>query len=70
MINHFGEGLIRARRADFKCNGIKVCQYIDPKLLEGFEGWERDDSEMAPFWELELAENEAESSDLDGPLSR
>lgn len=70
VIDIFGKGKVRARRADFKCEGIKVCEYIDPKLLDGFEGWERDDSEMAPFWQQELQGNEDEFADPDGALSR
>ena len=70
VINHFGEGGVLCRRAQYRYNGIKVCEYLNRELLDGFERWGRDDSEMEPFWQPELEGNEQEFSDPNGPLSR
>jgi hypothetical protein len=48
--NIFGEELVRARRAELTCNGIKLCTFTDRTLLEGFEGWERNSEEMKNFF--------------------
>jgi hypothetical protein len=68
--NIFGEELVRARRAELTCNGIKLCTFTDRTLLEGFEGWERNSGEMKDFSALELQANEDECRLTEGPLAR
>ena len=70
MAGLLGEDKVWCRRAEFACNGIKTCEFINENLLGGFEGWEVDAEEMEPFWSGELDANEEEASNVDAPLAR
>jgi hypothetical protein len=70
VFKHFGGDSVWSRRAVYKCNGVKVCEFTNRSQLRNFRGWERDDTEMQPFWTSELDANEAEFSMPDGPMAR
>ncbi|KAJ6479038.1 hypothetical protein C8R45DRAFT_933816 [Mycena sanguinolenta] len=64
------ETSILCRRAQLYCNGVDVCEFIDPKLFEGCERYEPDIDEMRELWNHELDANENEAASASGIISR
>jgi hypothetical protein len=48
------------RRAQLQCNGIKVCEHFDHRLLENCERYEPDPEGMKELWNHELDANARE----------
>lgn len=58
------------RRAQLQCNGIKVCEHFDHKLLENCERYEPDPEGMKELWNHELDANARESNSITNILTR
>ncbi|KAF7366386.1 hypothetical protein MSAN_00895300 [Mycena sanguinolenta] len=61
---------ILCRRAQLYCNGVDVCEFIDPELFEGCERYEPDMDAMRELWNHELDANENEAASAWGIISR
>ncbi|KAJ7196013.1 hypothetical protein B0H12DRAFT_1245429 [Mycena haematopus] len=55
------EGVL-CRRVDLTCNGVDVCEFLDPALFAGLERFEADEAAMRELWIHELDQNEAEAA--------
>ncbi|KAJ7481297.1 hypothetical protein B0H11DRAFT_2193481 [Mycena galericulata] len=61
---------ILCRRAQFYCNGVDACEFIDPDLFSGCERDEPDMDAMRDLWNHELDANESEAASVSGIMSR
>ncbi|KAJ6496154.1 hypothetical protein C8R45DRAFT_1094409 [Mycena sanguinolenta] len=61
---------IMCRRVDLTCNGIDVCEFLDPALFAGLERYEPDEAAMQELWVHEVDQNEAEAAASSGIIAR
>ncbi|KAJ7817700.1 hypothetical protein B0H14DRAFT_3877419 [Mycena olivaceomarginata] len=61
---------VRARRAQLRCKGICVCEFVSEELFGDCERFEPDEQAMRDLWNHELDANEREAASPEAILSR
>ena len=61
---------VHCRRAYLHCNGVHICEYFDPDILEDCERYEPDLDEMRDLWYRELDANSREALEEPNIVSR
>ncbi|KAJ7697773.1 hypothetical protein B0H14DRAFT_3655259 [Mycena olivaceomarginata] len=61
---------VRARRAQLRCKGICVCEFVSEELFGNCERFEPDEQAMRDLWNHKLDANEREAASPEAILSR
>ncbi|KAJ7829922.1 hypothetical protein B0H14DRAFT_3143733 [Mycena olivaceomarginata] len=61
---------VRARRAQLRCKGICVCEFVSEELFGDCERFEPDEQAMRDLWNHKLDANEREAASPEAILSR
>ncbi|KAJ7793170.1 hypothetical protein B0H14DRAFT_3498353, partial [Mycena olivaceomarginata] len=61
---------VRARRAQLRCKGICVCEFVSEELFGDCERFEPDEQAIRDLWNHELDANEREAASPEAILSR
>ncbi|KAJ7875255.1 hypothetical protein B0H14DRAFT_3859475 [Mycena olivaceomarginata] len=61
---------VRAQRAQLRCKGICVCEFVSEELFGDCERFEPDEQAMRDLWNHELDANEREAASPEAILSR
>ena len=61
---------IMCRRVDLTCNGVDVCEFLDPALFADLERYVPDEEAMRELWLHEVDQNEAEAASHTAIIAR